>query len=127
MNKFLHISTAVYLVVVIMIKMMAMPISLMEYSLNKNFIAENLCENKAKSEMHCAGKCYLSKKLAKSNESQDAQNQKAGAKVMTVDFCESLDHTSFQLVQVNLLQNRLFQAVDISVRNTSPVFRPPIV
>jgi hypothetical protein len=127
MNKFLHISTAIYLILIILVKMMAMPISLMEYSFNKNYIAENLCENKAKSEMHCAGKCYLSKKLAKSNESPDSQNQKGVAKVITVDYCESLYHTSFQLIQENLLHSRFLHTDDISVRNSSPVFRPPIV
>ena len=37
-----------------------------EYLLNYNYIANVLCVNKDKPEMHCNGKCYLMKKLSKS-------------------------------------------------------------
>lgn len=33
------------------------------YYLNKSYIAANFCENKAKVELKCDGKCYLKKKL----------------------------------------------------------------
>jgi hypothetical protein len=59
MNKLIHHCTVIYLALIILIRMMAMPISLMGYSFNKNFIAKNLCENRFRSEAHCAGKCYL--------------------------------------------------------------------
>jgi hypothetical protein len=36
------------------------------YRLNKKFIAEKLCENKSRPQMHCEGKCCLKKQLAKS-------------------------------------------------------------
>src|ERR1700758_1201773 len=38
---------------------------LVSYSLNKEFIAKNLCENKDKPKMHCNGKCHLKKELQK--------------------------------------------------------------
>ncbi len=104
-----------------------MPISLMEYSLNKSYITENLCENKAKSEMHCAGKCYLSKKLAKSNENQDSQNQKGGSKLTSVDFCESPDNKSFYLVPLILQHMQNLHVSAIPDWNISAIFRPPIV
>ncbi|WP_294276678.1 hypothetical protein [uncultured Chryseobacterium sp.] len=43
-------------------------IPLAEYAVNYTYIAEVLCINKAKPELHCNGKCYLSKELAKNSD-----------------------------------------------------------
>jgi hypothetical protein len=45
----------------------------LQYQLNKNFIAANLCENRARPEMKCEGKCYLCKRL-KNEEKKDQEN-----------------------------------------------------
>jgi hypothetical protein len=45
------------------------------YELNKNYIAAVLCENKAKPEMHCNGKCYLAKKLKQAEKSEQKSEQ----------------------------------------------------
>ena len=36
-----------------------------DYVVNYDYIVNTLCENKDKPEMHCNGKCHLSKELAK--------------------------------------------------------------
>lgn len=41
-----------------------------EYIVNYHYIATELCENKAKPEMHCDGKCHLKKELAKASEEE---------------------------------------------------------
>ena len=46
-----------------------------EYELNKKYIAEVLCENKDKPEMHCNGKCHLKKQLKKANSAPEQQQQ----------------------------------------------------
>lgn len=43
---------------------------LLEYGLNYDYIAEVLCINKAKPELHCDGKCYLKKQLAAASETE---------------------------------------------------------
>ena len=35
------------------------------YLLNKNYVAKTLCVNKANPQLHCDGKCYLSKQVQK--------------------------------------------------------------
>jgi hypothetical protein len=40
---------------------------LVDYALNKEYIAKNLCENRNKPKMHCNGKCHLMKQLKKAN------------------------------------------------------------
>ena len=98
MNKVIHHCTVVYLALIILIRMMAMPISLIGYSLNKNFIAENLCENRFKSEVHCAGMCYLNKQLARANDNQNTQDRQGTVKISIIDFFESI--RSLSLVAV---------------------------
>ncbi|MFN6945138.1 MAG: hypothetical protein ACK4ND_09340 [Cytophagaceae bacterium] len=40
------------------------------YNINKEYIAETLCENKAKPELDCEGKCYLKKQLEEDEKHQ---------------------------------------------------------
>lgn len=47
-------------------------IPLAEYAVNYNYIVKTLCENKSKPELHCNGKCYLSKELAKANSDTES-------------------------------------------------------
>ncbi len=42
------------------------------YLVNKDFIAQNYCENKARPELHCEGKCHLKKQLNKEEKSEKA-------------------------------------------------------
>lgn len=44
---------------------------IVDYVLNYDFIVATLCENQDKPEMHCDGKCYLTKQLAQESESGD--------------------------------------------------------
>jgi hypothetical protein len=50
---------------------------ILEYQVNKDFIAKNLCINRAKPLSCCAGKCYLDKKMA-TDESQQQTPGKSG-------------------------------------------------
>ncbi|GAA4468854.1 hypothetical protein GCM10023093_27280 [Nemorincola caseinilytica] len=47
------------------------------YQVNKDYIAKNLCENRAKPEKKCCGKCYLNKQLKKA----DQDNNKEGTSI----------------------------------------------
>lgn len=46
-----------------------------DYEVRKEYIATVLCENKSTPELHCNGKCYLSKKLSKLQHDQEEQQQ----------------------------------------------------
>ena len=93
------------------------------FQLNRKYIAEKLCENRAKPIMNCKGKCYLKKQLAeekkKQQESQSPKNsfQEAFlAKTSQIKF-----HTTLlAVIQLPPDQVYLFQ-------NPSGIFRPPIV
>jgi hypothetical protein len=43
---------------------------LVDYAINYEYISKVLCENKAKPELQCNGKCHLMKELAKNTENE---------------------------------------------------------
>ena len=43
---------------------------IIDYVVNYEYISKELCENKAKPELHCNGKCHLMKELAKASEAE---------------------------------------------------------
>ena len=61
-----------HLVLFVAIIMLIKPLwPLAEYAVNYDYIVENLCENRATPSLHCDGKCYLAKQLAKESEGSD--------------------------------------------------------
>jgi len=61
-----------HLILFVAIIMLIKPLwPLAEYAVNYDYIVENLCENKDTPSLHCAGKCYLAKQLAKESEGND--------------------------------------------------------
>jgi len=77
---------------------------ILEYQVNKDFIARNLCINRAKPSCCCQGKCYLTKKMA-ADESQQQAPGKGGQK----------EETTLQLFET---KNVLFVPVFTEVRLT---------
>jgi hypothetical protein len=126
-NKIIHHITVAYLAFIILIRMMAMPISLADYSLNKKFISANLCENRLNPEMHCAGKCYLKKQLAKTNDTPSSQDQKGTPRQILTDFFEPIDKPDFRFSAVIVAYSAQVQAERIPSRFTGNIFRPPII
>jgi hypothetical protein len=126
MNKLIHHTAIFYLALIMLVRMVAMPLSLLDYSLNRNFIASTLCENKGRPEVHCSGKCYLNKQLSKASDNQDAKGQKGTAKTGTVDFFEKAISLVFSC-EGNLQPAHLFiEASAIPSVYSGNIFHPPI-
>jgi len=43
------------------------------FHINRAYIAKVLCENRARPQLHCNGKCYLAKTLKKQQEKKDKE------------------------------------------------------
>lgn len=98
----------------------------MDFCLNRNYIAQNLCENRNNPDSHCAGSCYLKKELKKDSEQQQ--------KYERVPF-----QTSVYVVPavLNKPQNNLQKLNKTKVSNYIPVlklqdfvesaFHPPLI
>jgi hypothetical protein len=126
MNKFIHHSSSVFLAFIMLARIMAMPISVLDYSVNKSFITNNLCENRLKPEIHCAGKCYLNKQLAKSNESREPGDQKGSIKNLVTDlFFPVNEPLTFKLKETSVSASQ-FYVPFISSQFAGNIFHPPI-
>ncbi len=101
-----------------------------EYVVFYDYIKDELCENKDKTELECNGKCHLMKELAKASDT--SENDK-GSKHFSVEtnlvFYQEIDenfgfktlfylHKSKTVINYNLSYSHL---------ETNYVFRPPIV
>jgi hypothetical protein len=56
----------------------------LSYNLNYEYISNVLCENKAKPEMNCHGKCHLQKELKKT-ANEEGQKKALSAKIQEIE------------------------------------------
>ena len=76
--------------------------------------------------MRCAGKCYLNKQLAKTNDSQESRDQKGAIKNLIMDFFESPEEPAFGRMDVYSISTNHFQAPPVSNQYAADIFHPPI-
>jgi hypothetical protein len=57
---------------------------MLEYKINFSYVANVLCENRDKPEMHCNGKCHLRKQLEK-DQQQERNSTSAKEQVVFID------------------------------------------
>jgi hypothetical protein len=126
MNKFIHQVSCAYLAIIILIRIMAMPISLLDYSLNQRFIVRNLCENRFNTALQCSGKCFLNKQLAKSNEGQGSSEQKGNSRNVVIDFFQPIEKLSFDCQNNHCAHNKTFTSPRLIHSYTDNIFHPPI-
>jgi hypothetical protein len=126
MNTFIHRVSSAYLALIILFRMMAMPISFLDYSINREFIAKNLCENRLKPAMHCAGKCFLDKQLTKANNNQESQDQKGTFRNLIIDFYEPLNKPCFGYAVSSPEYFHQYKTCRVSSPFNDSIFHPPI-
>ncbi|WP_080777741.1 hypothetical protein [Chryseobacterium phocaeense] len=103
-------------------------IPLVEYAVNYDYISTTLCVNKSKPELHCNGKCYLSKELAKTNGSDSSPLNKAknsGQKI--IDTCTLPEIAVIQKADQPIPQNLNFlYETAYSFLFLKHIFKPPV-
>lgn len=62
--------------------MMAVPLVYVDYSLRKDYIIKNLCENRFRPDLHCNGKCYLAKRVAAADQKETSEKGMAFARIL---------------------------------------------
>jgi len=116
-----------YLHLVIMAFYILRPvIPYIDYAINKDYIASNLCINKDTPQSSCEGKCYLEKKITESAESKDSNDKNTPKKVhneLVNEFLNSL------AIHINVFESPLIHAIrqDVytPVRYLNAIFIPP--
>ncbi|MBC8882724.1 hypothetical protein H9X57_02935 [Flavobacterium piscinae] len=105
-------------------------IPVFEYIVNYDFIVKELCENKAKPELACNGKCHLMKELAKANDSDNplsTDKKETSKQPIEVLFLEKfpVDFQLFSFKEIkkfNSFYSNLYQNT-----TTFSTFHPPTV
>ncbi len=93
------------------------------FELNRNYIAESLCENRDKPQLHCNGKCYLMKKLQQAQEKQKQQEKEVQKHAFQEAFFEEVRLFNFKL-EVAHIQNAYIPHM-LGITTIFSLFHPP--
>ncbi|MGV9004508.1 hypothetical protein [Flavobacterium sp.] len=117
-------------VIIIALTLFLKPVfPVLDYMVNYDYIAKVLCENKAKPELKCNGKCHLMKELAKESENEKPiqNNKKLASSEFEVLFFQDIASLKFTQVfihdtSINFdnYSNQYFHL------NSTSIFHPPI-
>lgn len=121
-NKFIGL----FILLLMLIRSMVLPLTYLEYHLNKDYIVDKFCENKFRPEMLCDGKCYLAKKLAqRQQQTTDAESIVFYQLLTSPIVCQVHETCSFEPFFPQLPSRFHYQS-PFSGRNfPTRIFRPP--
>ena len=122
---------ALLLLALISVKTLLVPVVYLDFEMRKDFIIQNLCENRFKPQMNCNGKCYLAKKLhkiAEDNATKETQKQGASMKKILEEIFEATPIFSYGLTFKNLSAKSIYSYQLAHHQSfTLSLFHPPIV
>jgi len=127
MEKLVRNVAAGYLLCLILLKVLAVPLLLMNYEANKDFIAAKFCVNKTRPAMNCNGKCHLSKQLAKAAESAPSSEKTTVNQAQPgTDFVEYFIPFRFEENSCSVTHGNLFFDDRFTVYSLNSIFHPPV-
>ena len=105
-------------------------IPVLDYIVNYEYIATELCENTAKPELKCNGKCHLTKELAKVSDAEkpiSSEKKQNLHQEIEVLFCKQIDELNlmFNFSFLEKVKETFYQDLYKSVASYS-IFHPPI-
>jgi hypothetical protein len=72
-----YLPVKIPVVILLMLTILLQPLSkmfiVMDYQVNKTYIARVLCENRSKPKSGCNGKCHLARELKKADQTEEQQ------------------------------------------------------
>lgn len=96
-------SLSIFLIIVYQIVAFKPLLTILDFEINRDFIASNLCENKDNPNSSCGGKCYLTKRLKSSFIEPFETNKTPNKQNITEE-----EELHIDLNQVIKLSSRLF-------------------
>jgi hypothetical protein len=102
---------------------------IIDFQMNKAYIAKDLCVNKTKPKMHCNGNCQMMKKMAeeeKENSSPINTNNHKITSEETVYFHKTIVPTIVPIEEERLKYNSIYNFSKLYAP-VSSIFRPPAV
>lgn len=101
-------------------------IPVIDYMVNKDYIAKNLCINKDKPKSCCKGKCHMIKQLQKADKNQDKDCKDTNKKVQVKEPDEFiLNRLSYFYSEIVIAQYQNYNALSYNELAGSAIFVPP--
>lgn len=102
---------------------------LVEYAVNYNYIVDTLCINKSKPEVHCNGKCYLSRELAKANDNAEStpfsKVKNSGQKILDIYILPDITEVTIT-EKIPFFNFNFIYKTEYSFLFLKHIFRPPV-
>jgi hypothetical protein len=101
---------------------------LVEYAVNYQYISEVLCINKSNPELHCNGKCYLGKEIAKTNDTDSSPLNKiknSGQKLLDIYILPEITGIRHS-EKISLFNVQFNYTADYFFLFLKHIFRPPV-
>lgn len=97
------------------------------FEMNQKYIAENLCINKNRPEMHCNGKCYLMNKLKQAEDHEKKQTAKDNLNQLVSSFFQEAVSLRFNAAVIIKNNKNSFPryGYQYSSHYIETIFRPP--
>lgn len=98
----------------------------MDYEINKDYIAKVLCENKNRPQLKCKGKCQMMKKLAEEEKQQQSSELKAGNQSLIVSSTAHFASLQKPAVSESFID---YQELPVphTVTRSYAIFHPPAI
>jgi len=96
---------------------------ILDYHLNRHYIATHLCENRNKPQLHCEGKCFLKKQLEKDHH-RDATSNSSDKNLPDVVYSDEHDDLQLPLSPEQRIYFPVCTAVTLHP-SLKAVFHPP--
>lgn len=96
-----------------------------DFYANQDYIAKNLCINRDKPKMNCAGRCQLCKRLDRENNDEKNMPERKQENRSEVVFCEG--HSAYLLNRVATALSSTYPALVAGspVSRARAIFHPP--
>ena len=100
-----------------------------DYTINKEFIAKNLCENRSKPMLRCHGKCQLMKKMAAEEDgsNKSSSGSQAGKNTFSEVWYNDDPVDLLQTAPVSKATHNGFYSEHNYSTPLSSIFHPPLV
>ena len=103
----------------------AMPI--LDYAVNYDYISTQLCENRARPELRCNGKCYVKKEILKFSENQNAKESKVQIKSIDVFVVNENSEFIADFSVQKKIENNFQNCFNLRVKPfDESIFHPPL-
>lgn len=119
------------LLIIVSMSLLLKPVfPVLEYFVNYDYIVTELCENKAKPELKCNGKCHLAKELASASDSDTAnsKDKKIVTQQYELVYFQEIEIINFNIPFSNLTPQILNSYTDNYIHlGIDSTFHPPII